>query len=63
MIYQLSQYILDIAKAQGWEEAVSWLRIFSYVSVRAVGAALTAFALCMFLGPLDLAQSPDGLYG
>ncbi len=50
MIYQLSQYILDIAKAQGWEEAVSWLRIFSYVSVRAVGAALTAFALCMFLG-------------
>ncbi len=50
MIYQLSQYILDIAKAQGWEESVSWLRIFSYVSVRAVGAALTAFALCMLLG-------------
>lgn len=50
MIYQLSQYILDIAKLQGWEESVSWLRIFSYVSVRAMGAALTAFALCMFLG-------------
>ena len=50
MIYQITQYIQEIAKAQGWEEAVSWLRIFSYVSVRAVGAALTAFTLCMLLG-------------
>ena len=50
MIYWLSQHILDLARDQDWEGSVSWLRIFSYVTVRVAGAALTSFLLSLFFG-------------
>ena len=34
-----------------FSDAVSWLRVFRYITVRALGAAATAFVLCLILGP------------
>ncbi|MBR5978371.1 MAG: hypothetical protein IK033_05160, partial [Verrucomicrobia bacterium] len=39
-----------MARDQDWESSVSWLRIFSYVTVRVAGAALTSFLLSLFFG-------------
>lgn len=51
MLYYLSQLILETARGAGWEESVSWLRLFRYITFRSAGAAVTALALCLWLGP------------
>ena len=51
MIYHLSQHILDWAHGSGWEERLSFLRLFKYITVRCAGAAITALALSWFFGP------------
>lgn len=54
MIYYLSQYVLNWARESGspeLAEALSFLRLFRYISFRSAGAALTALALSWWLGP------------
>ena len=55
MVYYLSQYFLGISKGTEWEDTLSFLRLFSYVTVRSAGAALTALALSLWLGPRVIA--------
>lgn len=51
MVYYLSQYLLQISKGTEWEDALSFLRLFGYVTVRSAGAAITALVLSWALGP------------
>lgn len=51
MLYYLSQHILNAVRVAGWEDNLSGLRLFQYITFRSAGAALTAFVLSMWLGP------------
>jgi phospho-N-acetylmuramoyl-pentapeptide-transferase len=51
MLYWLSHYVLEACKGTGWEEPLSWLRLFRYITVRSAGAAVTALTLSWWLGP------------
>ena len=51
MLYYLSQHILNATRGTGWEDNLSGLRVFQYITFRSAGAALTAFVLSMWLGP------------
>src|SRR5215813_6763369 len=51
MVFYLSQRILEWSAGTLWAERVSALRLFRYITVRSAGAALTALALSLFLGP------------
>jgi phospho-N-acetylmuramoyl-pentapeptide-transferase len=51
MLYYLSQHVLDWAQGSGWADQVSALRLFRYITVRSVGAAVTALVLSLWLGP------------
>src|SRR5690349_12665101 len=52
MIYYLSIYLLDAARESAWQESLSFLRLFRYITVRSAGAFVTALALSLWLGPL-----------
>ncbi|MGH7951623.1 MAG: phospho-N-acetylmuramoyl-pentapeptide-transferase [Limisphaerales bacterium] len=51
MLYYLSQQILDWSHGTIWENRLSTLRLFRYITVRSAGAAITALALSWWLGP------------
>lgn len=51
MLYQLSQWILEQAAEGPWEETLSPLRLFRYITVRSAGAATTALLLSWWFGP------------
>jgi phospho-N-acetylmuramoyl-pentapeptide-transferase len=51
MLYYLSQQILDLSTGTVWADRLSPLRLFRYITVRSVGAALTALLLSLLLGP------------
>ncbi len=51
MFYYLSQYLVHQAAGTSWEHRVSALRLFSYITVRTAGAAVTALLLSLWLGP------------
>ncbi len=51
MIFYWSQYALDMAHGTVWEDQLSFLRLFRYITVRSAGAAVTALVLCWWLGP------------
>jgi len=51
MLYFLSQQILDWSHGTVWENRLSWLRLFHYITVRGAGAAVTALFLSWWLGP------------
>jgi phospho-N-acetylmuramoyl-pentapeptide-transferase len=55
MLYHISQLILEEAAAGDWQERVSFLRLFRYVTFRSAGAAVTALALSWWLGPRIIA--------
>jgi phospho-N-acetylmuramoyl-pentapeptide-transferase len=55
MLLYLSQAILEWAKGTEWAPYVSFLRLFSYITFRAAGAAVTAFLLSLWLGPKVIA--------
>ncbi|HKX62426.1 MAG TPA: phospho-N-acetylmuramoyl-pentapeptide-transferase [Verrucomicrobiae bacterium] len=52
MIYYLSIYLLDAARETAWQESVSFLRLFRYITVRSAGAFVTALVLSLWLGPI-----------
>jgi phospho-N-acetylmuramoyl-pentapeptide-transferase len=51
MFYYLQQLILDWGAHTVWEDRLSALRLFRYITVRSAGAALTALVLSLWLGP------------
>jgi phospho-N-acetylmuramoyl-pentapeptide-transferase len=51
MLYYLSQHILDWSHGTTWENRLSALRLFRYITVRSAGAAITALVLSWWLGP------------
>jgi phospho-N-acetylmuramoyl-pentapeptide-transferase len=63
MLYYLSQSILEAAKGTEWESAVSFLRLFSYITFRAGAAMLTALALSWWLGPYFIAWLKELKFG
>ena len=55
MLYSLSQYLLKISAGTDWENALSFLRLFRYITFRSGGAALTALVFSWWLGPKVIA--------
>jgi phospho-N-acetylmuramoyl-pentapeptide-transferase len=55
MLYYLSQSILEWAQGTTWEQNVSPLRLFRYITFRSAGAAVTALALSWWFGPRVIA--------
>jgi phospho-N-acetylmuramoyl-pentapeptide-transferase len=51
MVFYLSQRVLEWSAGTVWAERLSALRLFRYITVRSAGAAITALALSLFLGP------------
>jgi phospho-N-acetylmuramoyl-pentapeptide-transferase len=51
MFYYFSQWLLDCSHGTVWENRLSWLRLFRYITVRSAGAAVTALVLSWWLGP------------
>src|SRR5437899_2971222 len=55
MIYYLSQYLLKLSADTEWDESLSFLRLFRYITFRSGGAAITALLLSWWLGPKVIA--------
>src|SRR5437899_3218881 len=55
MLYYLSQKLLEGSAGSEWAERLSALRLFRYITVRSAGAAVTALALSLWLGPKVIA--------
>lgn len=51
MFYYLSQYVQQLAEGTQWAPYLSGLRLFRYITFRVAGAAVTALALSLCLGP------------
>lgn len=51
MLYYLSQDILAAARHTSWDNAVTPLRLFTYITFRSAGAAVTALLLSWSIGP------------
>jgi len=55
MLYSLSQYLLKVTAETSWEDSLSFLRLFRYITFRSGGAALTALVLSWWMGPKVIA--------
>lgn len=55
MILYLTQYIVDASVGTPWQDHVSFLRLFRYITFRSAGAAVTALLLSWWLGPMIIA--------
>jgi phospho-N-acetylmuramoyl-pentapeptide-transferase len=50
MLFYLSQYILNATQGTQWQDPLSGLRVFQYITFRTAGAAVTALGLSLFFG-------------
>src|SRR5262245_25165442 len=55
MIYYLSQRLLEWAHETAWQDTLSSLRVFRYITFRSAGAMITALLLSWWLGPKVIA--------
>ena len=55
MLYYLSQYILNAVHGTQWQDSLSGLRVFQYITFRSAGAAVTALLLSWIFGPKVIA--------
>jgi phospho-N-acetylmuramoyl-pentapeptide-transferase len=55
MLYYLSQYIVNAAQGTTWQDPLSGLRVFQYITFRSAGAAVTALFLSWWFGPKVIA--------
>lgn len=51
MLYYISQFLLEEASGTEWQERISALRLFRYITFRSAGAAVTALVMSWWLGP------------
>jgi phospho-N-acetylmuramoyl-pentapeptide-transferase len=63
MLYYLSQMILTATKDTPLHGAFSFLRLFTYITFRSAGAAVTALALSWWLGPRMIAWLKESRFG
>jgi len=63
MIYYLSQLVLDWVKDTSWEDPLSFLRLFRYITIRSAGAAITALVLSWWFGPKVIAWLKELRFG
>ena len=63
MFYYLSQKVLSAAAGTESANALSFLRLFRYITVRSAGAAITALVLSLWLGPRVIAWLKDLKFG
>ena len=63
MIYYFTQYVLQLAHGTGWQDPLSFLRLFRYTTMRAAGAAITALVLSWWLGPRIIAWLRELKFG
>jgi phospho-N-acetylmuramoyl-pentapeptide-transferase len=55
MFYYLSDYLLTISANTAWQDHLSFLRVFRYITFRSAGAMITALLLSWWLGPKVIA--------
>ena len=55
MIYYLSNYVLTLSENTAWQDRLSFLRVFRYITFRSAGAMITALLLSWWLGPKVIA--------
>ena len=55
MLYYLSQFLQQQGADTAWEQYVSPLRVFRYITFRSAGAAVTALLVSLWLGPRGIA--------
>ena len=55
MILYFTQWLQEQATGTAWADSLSALRVFRYITVRSAGAAISALALSLWLGPLVIA--------
>lgn len=55
MLYYLTQALLERAQGTEWEDTLSGLRVFRYITFRTAGAAVTALLLSLWMGPRVIA--------
>lgn len=55
MLYYLSQYLLNAVEGTKWQDPLSGLRVFKYITMRSAGAAVTALILSWWWGPKIIA--------
>src|SRR2546425_5832182 len=63
MFYYLSQYLIDLSAETAWEDRLSGLRLFRYITFRSAGAAVTALLLSWWLGPRVIAWLKELKFG
>src|SRR5437773_26555 len=63
MFYYLSQKVLSAAAGTESANALSFLRLFRYITFRSAGAAVTALVLCWWLGPKIIAWLKQVKFG
>jgi phospho-N-acetylmuramoyl-pentapeptide-transferase len=63
MLYYLSQYLLNQAEGTPWEDGLSSLRLFRYITFRSAGAAVTALLLSLWFGPKVIAWLKELSFG
>ena len=59
MIYYLHEFILEWAAGTAWEDTLSPVRVFRYISVRSIGAAITALVFSWVFGPMVIRWLKD----
>jgi phospho-N-acetylmuramoyl-pentapeptide-transferase len=63
MIYWFSQYLLELSAGTAWQDELSFLRLFRYLTVRSAGALVTALVLSWWLGPKVIAWLKELKFG
>jgi len=63
MFYYISQWLLDWSAGTEWAGRLSFLRLFSYITFRSAGAAITALLVSLWWGPRVIAWLKELKFG
>lgn len=63
MLPYFAQHLMTWSKGSAWEDPLSALRLFKYITFRSAGAALTALVISLWLGPHLIAWLKRLKYG
>ncbi len=63
MLYYLSKWLITKAAGTSWAATVTPLRLFSYITFRSAGAAVTALLLSLWAGPKMIAWLKELSFG
>src|SRR5579863_990180 len=63
MLYYLSKWLMNEAAGTSWASSLTPLRLFSYITFRCAGAAVTALLLSLWAGPKVIAWLKELSFG